>query len=498
MTESPLADLEPRILWRAFDALRQVPRPSKKEARAVAFVQDWAFQNGFETKADAASNMVVRVPASPGHESAPLVVIQGHLDMVCEKNQGVTHDFDNDPIAVEVDGDWVRAQGTTLGADNGIGVAAAMAAAVDPEVVHGPLELLMTIDEETGLNGVAKLDPEIVRGRILLNLDSEEEGALYIGCAGSAGNRAFVPVERDAEASGELYELAVKGMRGGHSGLDINTGRANALKTLTGVLIGLAEAGLALRLVTLDGGSARNAIPREAFAVVTPANGEGANDTSVDDVQKALTDMEAALRERYRGEPGLTLSLNPAAAFAESAAAPAPLTQESAERLLRLIDALPHGVLAMSQEVPDLVETSNNVAVVRTDGSDVYVECTSRSSVYAAQVETARSVSSACRLAGARVEEDRGYPGWAPNPASPLVRRTAAAYEKLFGEPPAIKAIHAGLECGVLNEKLPGLDAISFGPDLEGAHSPDERVSIASVARFYQLLSRVLADLTTS
>lgn len=487
---SPLEQLEPRAVWSHFDGIRQVPRPSKHEEKIAGHVRRWAGEHGFPVVSDAAGNLVVSVPASAGREDAPTVVLQAHLDMVCEKNDGVAHDFLRDPIQVRRDGDWVRSVGTTLGADNGLGAAAAMAAAVDPEMVHGPLELLFTLDEETGLTGASAFDGALVSGRLLLNLDSEEDGAVYIGCAGAAGVVAEIPLERRAaEPGAKRHVLSVRGLAGGHSGIDIGGRRGNAIKVMVRLLGDLFEADRDLALTDLSGGSARNAIARECFA------GLLAGQTRRDHLDSAVARLADKLAGEYVHEPGLEIVLE---ARQDPGAASLPVVAASRDRLLETLAAAPHGVLAMSAEVPGLVETSNNLALVATDTERARIVCCCRSSSNPALADTMFSLRSLFRLAGAEIEEEPGYPGWAPRPDSPLVRRTIAAYEALFAEAPEIKAVHAGLECGILTQKAPGLDAVSIGPEILGAHSPDERVRISSVAKFYRLLGRLLADLATT
>ncbi len=485
---SPLDALEPRPVWAHFDAIRRVPRPPRREKLIVEHARGWAAEHGFAVRADARGNLVVAVPASAGREAAPTVVLQAHLDMVCEKNADVEHDFERHPIAVEVDGDWVRARGTTLGADNGLGVAASMAVAVDPEVEHGPLELLWTLDEEIGLLGAGDLDPAIVTGQLLLNLDTEEDDAIYIGCAGAGGHLARLPLERRAAPpAAQPCELRVGGLRGGHSGIDILENRGNAVKIAARILLAAAEAGVDVGLVALSGGAARNALARECVARLAS---DGAARSALAAV---LEEQRAELEEEFGAvEPQMTLALAAADAAVDAWGI---LEPGCRDRLLRLVSAVPHGVIAMSREVPGLVETSNNLAVVTTGESAAELVCSFRSSVNAALAGTARSLASLFRLAGAEVTEEAGYPGWKPNPASPIVRRTEAVYERLFGAPPAVKAVHAGLECGILAQKVPGLDAVSIGPEIRDPHSPRERVCISSVAKFYTLLGELLGDL---
>lgn len=485
---SPLENLEPRLVWQHFDAIRRVPRPSKKEEKIVAHVRDWAADHGFPVRADAAGNLVVSVPARPGREAAPTVVLQAHLDMVCEKNADSVHNFDHDPIAVEVRGDWVHAVGTTLGADNGLGAAAAMAAAVDPDLDRGPLELLFTLDEETGLNGAAALDPSLVSGRVMINLDTEEDGAVYIGCAGAAGLEGRLAIAR-APHPGRPLRLAIRGLRGGHSGVEIHDNRGNAIKVAARLLSDALDAGIDLGLVSIDGGDKANAIPRECFAeLLVDERAEAA-------LRQLLAEEMPEIRALLAGpDPGLEVVIeeSPGSEGREA------LTNDLRDRLVHLLAATPHGVLAMSREVPGLVETSNNLAVVACDEAVIRVVFSYRSSLTPALSETTSAMRSLCALVGAESSIERGYPGWQPDPEAPLVRRTAEVYERLYGKAAEVKAVHAGLECGILAEKVPGLTAVSIGPDIRGAHSPDERASIPSTARFYALLGALLADLATA
>lgn len=482
---SPLLALEPRAVWAHFDAIRHIPRPSRHEEKIVAHLTRWAENRGFGLRQDAAGNLAIDVPPSPGHATAGGVVLQAHLDMVCEKNAGTEHDFLRDPIEVAVERGWVRAVGTTLGADNGIGVAAAMAIAEEPGLVHGPLELLFTLDEETGLNGARRLDGSLVRGRWLINLDTEEE-ALYIGCAGAAGITARLPLERVAGPPGRLQQLAVRGLRGGHSGLEIALPHANALQLITRVLSDAGRAGFELRLSELWGGSKPNAIAREAFAAFEL-------DAMHEPVFASWLETErlVLMTEHGAAEPDLSVELAPAAARP-------PLAPPTQARLLQLLAALPHGPLSFSAEVAGLVETSVNLAVLTTDDVTATLTCSCRSSVESARAKTVADLEAAARQAGAEVEIHPGYPGWQPDPQAPLVQITAAVFERLFGHPPLVKAVHAGLECGILIEKIPGLSAVSIGPEIRGAHSPDERVGIASVATFYRHLRSLVETLSHS
>lgn len=479
---SDLARLEPRSVWGWFAELARVPRPSKREEKAVAWALDVAGRLKLATRRDAVGNVVVVVPATPGRESAPTLVLQAHLDMVCEKNGDVTHDFLVDPIRPRLDGEWVTATGTTLGADNGIGVAAALAAASDPSVTHGPLELLFTVDEETGLTGATNLDPKIVTGRTLLNLDSEEDGAIFVGCAGGADTVIDFDGAWQAPAAGSsALKLSVRGLRGGHSGLNIHEGRGNAIKALARILYAAAERGNDFELAALSGGSKRNAIPREAEALVHLSAAARAA------FEPAMAEQVAGFRIELAGvDEGLAVALGPA-----STAAPV-LTRDARDRLLRLLVALPHGVLAMSRDIPGLVETSSNLAVVTPSDGRFEIVTSSRSSVMPSMKAVLAGIRAATQLAGARAETQDGYPGWKPNMASPVLAVVRDVYRVRWGREPHVTAIHAGLECGLLGEKVPGLDMVSFGPQIEGAHSPDERVHIPSVERFWGALKEIL------
>jgi dipeptidase D len=485
---SPLESLEPKLLWQHFDTIRQIPRPSKHEEKIIDGVKSWAADRGFEVAQDAAGSMAIKVPATPGHENAPTIILQGHLDMVCEKNADVEHDFMTQGIEVEVDGDWVQAKGTTLGADNGIGVAAAMAIADDPDSVHGPLELLCTVDEETGLTGAKDLDASIVSGRIMLNLDTEEDGAIYIGCAGGADSLAKInTARRTALLSSVPIKVSVTGLRGGHSGLNIIENRGNAIKLATRVLLAAIGEGIELDLVSIEGGSKHNAIPREAFAICRVDKGQ------VDALESvAARCAEDFVEEFGATDPDLAVEVEQTE---DNDDFRQPMNVHARDRLLRALDGMPHGVLAMSREVDGLVETSNNLAVVANKGDHTEITVSYRSSIMPALYAVRSQVDSIFRQAGASVHVDDAYPGWKPNPDSPIVKKTGEIYERLFGSPPEIKAIHAGLECGLLIEKVPGMDVASIGPQIDNAHSPDERVQISSVQKFYKHLAAVLEDL---
>ncbi len=485
---SPLSKLEPRLVWKHFDAIRQVPRPSKHEERIAEHVMGWAAEHGFETKRDAVGNVLVKVPATAGHEKAKPVVLQGHLDMVPEKNSDVAFDFLEDPIQVRVVDDYVYATGTTLGSDNGIGVAAAMAVAEDKDAVHGPLELLFTIDEETGLTGAMQLDTKMLAGRIMLNLDTEEDAALYIGCAGGADTHATFSVTREDALPGTIpVRISVRGLRGGHSGVDIHENRGNALKFVLRTLNAIRQKGIEFGIVAIAGGSKHNAIPREADAEVRVA---AASESAV---QAAVAECGRVFKEEF-GEIDPNGRVE-CVTLKDDAGNRKVWIRFDNERVLDALLACPHGVLAMSRAVPGLVETSNNLAVVTTEGDTVKVVTSSRSSVMPSLKATTEQVGAAFRLGGAKVEHLDGYPGWKPNTNSQALKVALKVFEREFGKKPAVKAIHAGLECGLIGEKYPGMDMVSLGPQIESPHSPDERVQISTVGRFYTLLKATLKEL---
>ena len=483
--------LEPIAAWKFFAELSAHPRPSKKEERVRAHIEGVAHERGLATRTDGAGNLVIEVPATPGCEAAPVTVLQGHLDMVCEKNSGTTHDFDRDPITLIVDRDAqdgrvvVRADGTTLGADNGIGLALALAAATSSEITHGPLEILCTTDEEMGMGGASALKPEFLRGRRLLNLDSEDS-ALYIGCAGGCDATLRWNLAGEVlPASSASCRITVSGLRGGHSGGDIHLHRANAIRTLARTL--LEDEVPSWRLVEVEGGSLRNAIPREGFAILAGATGMVA----------ALTAAAARVQSETvaLGEEGCRITVESISADGRRA-----LSAEQSVLCLRTILAIPHGVLGLVVEIPGLVESSNNVATVKTetlgDRVAVTVGCMARSSSMPELHLIAGQITSVGRLGAAQVEVGNAYPGWKPSLDSPVLKTCQAVYRKVYGSEPLVTAIHAGLECGIIGERVPGMDMISFGPDVRDAHSPDERCYVDSVQRNWEYLKAVLLALT--
>lgn len=490
MTTS-LETLEPKLVWRLFAELAAVPRPSKKEEQIQAHVIAWARRHDFPVRQDAAGNIVIEVPASPGCEHAPVTVLQGHLDMVCEKNAGTEIDFDRDGIRIVVDTDdeghtIVRGDGTTLGADNGVGVALAMAAATLPDVKHGPLELLCTADEEMGMTGAKALEPDFVKGRRMLNLDSEEDDAIYIGCAGGMDTNLTFTLDTVTPFEGAAAcRVTVSGLRGGHSGGDIHENRANAIKLLVRTLRTVEEPGL--QLADVQGGSKRNAIPREASAVVVgPADIRDRLATAAKTVQ--------AEAKQHGGEKNCTIQVEPADTRAVARVA-------DSQRLLAALAALPHGVLATVPAIPGLVETSSSTSTVTCTPADgrftVAIGCLSRSSSRPRLHDTVRQIAAIGELAGAEVESGNEYPGWSPNVDSPTLAICRRVYADLFGQEPNVTAIHAGLECGLIGERMGEgtMDMVSFGPRIEGAHSPDERIWVGSVQKSWAFLKAVLAAL---
>lgn len=480
-----ITDYEPKLLWGRFDEIRQIPRCSGDEERVRNYVMELATNKGWEVNSDSIGNVVIRVPASPGHENAATVALQGHLDMVCEKNSNVEFDFAKDAIRLEISDDWLTAEGTTLGSDNGVGVAAALAVAEDESLVHGPLELLFTIDEETGLTGAAKLEPGFLKAKVLLNLDSEELGSVFIGCAGGGDSKITLPIEwADAPSGATAVELTVGGLRGGHSGLDIVEQRGNAIKIIARILW-QATRQIPIRLANISGGNKHNAIPREAFATVFVPTDESEGFSELVEKLRPVISDELGGREQGLMAEIKTVAAAPARAFDEM----------SHKKTLDLIMSIPHGVDAMNYDIEGLVETSNNLATLSTGDGSLVITTSSRSSINSALQSMRDRIRAAGELAGARVEEEEPYPGWKPNVESELLKLTQRVHQDLFGEVPEAKAIHAGLECGIIGEKFPGMDMISFGPHIEHPHSPDERINIPSVEKFWKLLTGVVEAL---
>jgi len=476
-----VAELEPTALWRHFDTILTIPRASKDEERMRAHVVAAAESHGLQHQVDDAGNVVVRKPATPGHEGATVTILQSHLDMVQEKNSDVEFDFTTDAIVPRMDGEYLKATGTTLGSDNGIGVAAMLALMGEVGFTHGPLELLFTIDEETGLTGAARLDASLLRGRQLINLDSEEDGIVYVGCAGGGDTQLTVRLGTEP-AEGVALSISLTGLKGGHSGCDIHLQRGNAVQLLGRVLFAAYHDGL-FRLDRLEGGSAHNAIPREAFATLVVA----AADRSA--LMTAVKREIKAIQVEYGpADPRMQLTVDDAVALEVV------WDQATTERVLWLVTALPHGVGAMNYDIPDLVETSVNLATVVRDTGSLLIGLSSRSSIDSALEAMRRRIRAVGLLAGAEVEEGETYPGWKPDLESRLLKVVKDVHRRELGTEPKVKAIHAGLECGILGKKFPGIDMISFGPQIEFPHSPDERVHVSSVGRFYRLVAATLTE----
>lgn len=475
-------DLKPAVVFRYFEEVCGVPRPSKKEEKIRAYLLEFARKHDLSVKTDEAGNVLIAKPATPGMEGRKAVILQSHMDMVCEKNKDTQHDFDTDPIETYIDGEWLRAKGTTLGADNGIGIAAELAVLASDDVEHGPLQCLFTVDEETGLTGAFALKEGFMEGDILINLDSEDEGELFIGCAGGAGTTAVFPCTMTAAPEGYFFfRVAVKGLTGGHSGDDINKGRANANKLLNRYLVQLMRK-YDLRLCEIDGGNLHNAIPREAHAVC--AVPMACKEAVRVDLNVYLAEVE---NEYAVTEPNLQMELESEAPRAEV------MDAREMKRFLLSLYAVHNGVYAMSQDIPGLVETSSNLASVKQADGSIKVVTSQRSSILSSRVDMSQMVGAAFELGGATVETGDGYPGWKPNPSSEILQVAVESYKRLFGTEPKVKAIHAGLECGLFLEKYPSLDMVSFGPTLRGVHSPDERMLIPTVDKFWRHLLDVLA-----
>lgn len=479
-----ILDLEPKGLWKNFYDLTQIPRPSKKEEKIRKFMVAFGENLGLETIEDEVGNVIIRKPATPGMENRKGVILQGHVDMVPQKNTGKKHDFETDPIDTWIDGDWVKAKGTTLGADNGIGVAAAMSVLESKDIPHGPVEALFTADEETGMTGANGLKSGLLKGDILVNMDSEDEGELYIGCAGGVNTNAimkFKPVELPPNMS--PYRVSVMGLKGGHSGLDIHLGRGNANKIMN-TLLKEAAGKYGVRLSSIDGGSLRNAIPRESFAIVMVP------DKNKDEFKKFVAEFEETTKNEFReADPGLLIKV-------DSTKMPMNLIdKESQDNLYKAVEACPNGVIAMSKDMPGVVETSTNLAIVKSGENTIELATLQRSQVDADKDKLSKEVYKVFEDAGATPEVSGDYPGWKPNVDSLILHEMKEIYNKKFGKVPEVKVIHAGLECGILGAKYPNWDMISFGPTIRNPHSPDEMVNIHTVQMFWDFLVETLVNI---
>ncbi len=476
-----IRNFKPERLWHYFAEICAVPRPSKKEEKIVEYLMNFGKEQKLETIKDDIGNVLIRKPATAGYENAKSVVLQSHIDMVCEKNSDVEFDFDNDPIQTRIEGEWVKAKGTTLGADDGIGIAAQLAILEADNIEHGTVECLFTVDEETGLTGAFGLDPKLLKSRILLNLDSEDEGELFIGCAGGKDTVIDMPYKKvDVPDGVQGFKINITGLRGGHSGDDIQKGYGNANKILNRILW-MAKAEFEIQLSTFNGGNLRNAIAREAFAQVIVSNDKA--DRFIDYVKKYNNTVKDELKIT---EPNLNIDIE------EDNSLSFIIDEDSQEKLLNSLYACPHGVIAWSAEIPDFVETSTNLAAVKTLDNNIHITTSQRSSVESAKHDIANMVASVFKLCNAEIEHTDGYPGWTPNPDSIVLDITKKSYKKLFNQEPKVLAIHAGLECGLIGEKYPDMDMISYGPTIKGAHSPDERLKIDTVQMFWDLTLDVL------
>jgi dipeptidase D len=477
-----VSELQPTSLWGYFDQILTIPRGSKEEDRIRSWVVGIADQLGLEHEVDGTGNVMVRKPASAGREGAPGTVLQSHLDMVNEKNSEVDFDFTTDAIRPVLEGAYLTADGTTLGSDNGIGVAAMLAVMADPGLEHGPLEFLFTVDEETGLTGARGLDAGMLQGRRLLNLDTEEEGALTVGCAGGADTRLVVALETRTPSPGCVARrVRLRGLQGGHSGVDIHLQRGNAVQLLARIVRSSGSPG---HLARLEGGDKHNAIPREAGAILLMP------ESAVGEVEAALQARFEEVRSEFSGpESDMRLEI-------DGASVPDSVwTEETSARVLDLVVALPHGVVAMSNDIPGLVETSTNLAAVKCQDDELHILTSSRSSVGSGMDWIRAKIDAVAALAGAVAHHRNGYPGWKPNLDSELLEVVRTVHQRVTSEEPRVEAIHAGLECGIIGEMVPGMEMISFGPQIEFPHSPSERVHVESVERFYRLLTEVLKEL---
>ena len=479
-----IQDLEPQVIWKNFYALTQIPRPSKHEEKAIEYLYNWGKEHGFDTIKDETGNIIIRVPATPGMENRKGIIMQGHMDMVPQKTSDSAHDFLKDPINAYIDGEWVTADRTTLGADDGIGVAMSLAALEDPSVKHGPLEVLITYDEETGMTGAERLKPGLLKGDIFLNIDSEDEGELCVGCAGGLDALAsFNYYKYKVPAGHKGLKISLKGLQGGHSGMDISLYRANANKAMARILLPIVEL-FGGKAVSFNGGSLRNAIPFEAEAEIAVP------EENLDAVKKLIDNTFAEIKAEYKeSDPDAVI-------FVDEVPAADKFIQGSVMlRTLKAIIAAPHGVIRMSRTMEGLTETSINLAIVRTEKGKIRIHSLMRSSVDSAKADLAERVRCVYELAGAdSIEFTGGYPGWTPKMDTAANELCKEQYEKIYGEPMKVTATHGGLECAILGAKYPNWEMVSIGPTIRYPHSPDERVNIASVARTWEYLKAILAN----
>ncbi len=471
---------EPQSLWNYFADLNAVPRPSKKEERVIAFMKNFGAQLGLETIEDHIGNVIIKKPASPGMENRTTIVMQSHLDMVHQKNADTNFDFETQGIEMFVEEDWIKAKGTTLGADNGIGVATIMAVLASKDMAHPPVEALFTIDEETGMTGALELKGGLLDGKIMLNLDTEDDHELTIGCAGGIDVTGTGTYEQVAPSDCSGFKLSLRGLSGGHSGMDIHKGLGNANKLMNRILTH-AEELQCIRVASIDGGSLRNAIPRESFSTLAVPNAHVADFKKFIDEQRQILEAEHGTTD-----PNFELAL-------ESIDVPTQVFEANFQhKLLRSTYAIPNGIYRMSPDIEDLVQTSNNLARVLVKDGKYTIQCLTRSSVDSEKMDLARSIQSAFELLGAETSFSGAYPGWTPKPGADIVQIMSALYEEMFDGKPDVNACHAGLECGILGTNYPDMEMISFGPNIRGAHSPDEKVQISSVQKYWSFLLETL------
>ncbi|WP_312345629.1 aminoacyl-histidine dipeptidase [Chryseobacterium binzhouense] len=476
-----LSNIEPQIIWKNFSKLNAVPRPSKKEEKVIAFIKEFGENLGLETIVDETGNVIIRKPATPGMENRQSIVMQSHLDMVCQKNNDVNFDFETQGIQMEIDGDWVKAKGTTLGADNGLGVATIMSVLESTDIPHPDLEALFTIDEETGMTGALGLKPGQLTGQILLNLDTEEDDEIDIGCAGGI-DVTITQSYQVEEAKGQLIRIEIKGLQGGHSGMDIHKGFGNSNIILGRFLYeGLNNQNI--QLISIDGGSLRNAIPREAFAVISVRNANEFIENTTNGLKKEILEEFASV------EPGLQINIEHTSNTEKA------LSEADSKKIILTLKSLHNGVYRMSPDVADLVEASNNVARVDLKNGDLKILNLSRSSVESSKNSVAEQLKSVAELAGMNVEFSGSYPGWKPKPGSAIVQLMEKIYTEKFNENPHVVACHAGLECGIIGANYPEMEMVSFGPTIRGAHSPDEKASISSTQKFWEFTKDILANI---
>jgi len=470
-----------------FEEIAKIPRCSKQEDKIVNYLIEWSKENGFEYKIDDVQNLVIKVPGSPGKENSPAIVIQGHMDMVCEKTPDSDHDFTKDPIKFVYEGEWLTADRTTLGADNGIAIAMAMVAALDKDIVHPPLELLFTVDEETGLTGANALEPGFIDGKILINVDSEDEGVFTVGCAGGINTNLTLPVDlEDIPVGYKSFTLAAGGMKGGHSGIDIALGKANAIIVMARTINSIVDAGYKVFISDINGGSAHNAIPRDAESELFIKDGD------LDEIKKIVSESEKTIKIEFSStDPDLEMKLLSGGNISGSKA----INPAGVKKVCDFMLAIPHGVSAMSADIDNLVETSNNFANIKLEDGKIMILTSQRSSVVSRLDALTNRIEAVVRLAGGKGESGDGYPPWEPNMDSKLLAMSVKLYEKMYNKKPVVEIIHAGLECGIIGDKNPGMDMISIGPTLKYPHCPDEKIHVGTIGMVWDFLTELMEEL---